>query len=682
MSARRIRLGIDIGGTFTDLVTVDEGSGELRTMKVPSRPADPAGAVQEGIERLGETAGIAPAEIVYFVHGTTIALNTLIQRVGAPTGLLITRGFGDVLEIGRLRLPNPNDFMCERPAPLVPRHLIAEVDERVLANGEVLRPLDLDELRAAADRLIAAGVEAIAVCFLHAYRNEAHERAAVAFLREHAPGVYVASSAATWPEQREYERTLVTVMNGYLGGQMKAYFDKLHQVAAGIGLSATLFTTKSNGGLMTAASAAEAPVQTLLSGPASGVVGALAVARAAGSPKAISLDMGGTSADVAIIDGAVPYSTEGSVGDFPVIMPTVEVSSIGAGGGSIAWVDPAGVLKVGPRSAGAHPGPACYGRGGTEPTVTDAYVTLGLVDPERFLGGRMPLDAERARAAMATLGERIGRDALGAASSVLEVVTANMYAQLLPLMARKGVDPRDFALLAYGGAGPTQACFLARELGIQQVLVPRYPGLLCAYGSLVADLKSDFVATLLVRSDQVDWAYLEERYVALEEQARAWLRTQTGDLGRHTIVRAADMRYKGQSFEITVALVDERRQVRSLPEALTAFHEDYEVVYSQSDRAAPVEFVNIRVTISGETPRPALAELPAVNGARPDLSTRDLFLDGAWQTATVYERDALRAGQELSGPAVIEQDDTTVLLPAGTRATVDRWANVIVEAAR
>jgi N-methylhydantoinase A len=283
---------------------------------------------------------------------------------------------------------------------------------------------------------------------------------------------------------------------------------------------------------------------------------------------------------------------------------------------------------------------------------------------------------------MATLGERIGRDAVAAAASVLDVVTANMYAQLLPLIARKGVDPRDFALVAYGGAGPTQACLLARELGITRVIVPRYPGLLCAYGSLVADLKSDFVATLLARSDQIDYAYLEERFAALEDQARQWLRDQTGDLGRHAIVRAADMRYKGQSFEVTVALDDERRRVRTLAEALAAFHEDYETVYSQSDHSAPVEFVNIRVTISGETPRPTLPELPPLNGVRPTIATRDLVLDGGRQTARAYERADLRAGQELIGPAIVEQDDTTVLVPTGSRGIVDRWANILIEAVR
>ncbi|MEA2582986.1 MAG: N-methylhydantoinase [Thermomicrobiales bacterium] len=679
MTNGRLRLGIDIGGTFTDFVLMEEQSGGLHTLKVPSRPADPAGAVEEGIRRLAGDHGMDPAKIGYFVHGTTIALNALIQRAGVPTGLIITRGFADVLEIGRLRLPNPNDFMCDRPESLVPRNLVREVDERLLATGEILRPLDLDQLGEAVDQLVDSGVEAIAVSFLHSYRNDAHERAAVEFVRARCPDLYVTSSADTWPEQREYERTLVTVMNAYLGAQMKAYFDKLQGVAATLEIDASLFTTKSNGGLMTAASAAEAPVQTLLSGPASGVVGALHVARIAGKPRVISLDIGGTSADVAIIDDGVPYSTEGRVGDFPVIMPTVEISSIGAGGGSIAWVDPAGVLKVGPKSAGSDPGPACYGRGGTQATVTDAYVTLGIIDPARFLGGRMPLDAVAARAALEELGKQIGQSATAAAASVLEVVTSNMYAQLLPIMARTGVDPRDYALLAYGGAGPTHACLLARELGITQVIVPRFPGLLCAYGSLVADLKSDFVATVLLRSDQTTFEELNARFAALEEQARAWLRQQTGELGRHKIVRAADMRYRGQSFELTVTLSDEHRTVHSLDEAAAAFHADYEDVYSQSDRTAVVEFVNVRVTISGEKPHPALTELPTMNDHPPTPGERQIYLDGAWRGGGVYERASLQSGQRLTGPAVIEQDDTTSLLPLGATATVDRWANVLIE---
>jgi N-methylhydantoinase A len=367
------------------------------------------------------------------------------------------------------------------------------------------------------------------------------------------------------------------------------------------------------------------------------------------------------------------------VGDFPVIMPTVEISSIGAGGGSIAWLDPAGVLKVGPKSAGAQPGPVCYGRGGTEPTLTDAYVTLGIIDPTRFLGGQMPLDAPAAKAALARLGDRLGQDATAAAASVIDVVTANMYAQLLPMMARKGIDPRDYALLAYGGAGPTHACLLARELAITQVIVPRYPGLLCAYGSLVADLKSDFVATVLLRGDQISFDELDRRFALLEEQARDWLRAQTGDLGSHTIVRAADMRYRGQSFEITVTLADGGHGLASMTDVLDAFHADYEQVYSQSDRTAAVEIVNIRVTISGEKPHPALPEIPSLNGQRPPVTQRELFHDGRWHTATVYDRAGLLAGMELAGPAIIEQADTTVFLPAGSTGTVDRWANIVIE---
>ena len=681
MNSGRKRLGIDIGGTFTDLVMVDEGTGELGTMKVPSQPANPAAALEDGIKQMMAVYGVRADAFVYFVHGTTIAVNTLIQRAGARTGLLITCGFGDVLEIGRLRLPNPNDFMCERPESLVPRNLIREINERIMANGHVLRPLDGEELVAAADSLVAEGCDALAICFLHAYRNDVHEREATERLRARYPNVYVASSSETWPEQREYERTLATVINSYLGGVMRSYFDNLERVAEELGLKTALFTTKSNGGLMTARSAHEAPIQTLLSGPASGVVGALHTARMAGFPQVISLDMGGTSADIAIIDNAIPYSTDGKIGDFPVIMPTVEISSIGAGGGSVAWTDGAGVLKVGPRSAGASPGPACYGRGGTEPTVTDAYVTLSILDPTRFLGGKMQLDPEAAEATMTELGKRIGGDAYEAASSVLDVVASNMYAQMLPLMAQKGTDPRDFALVAYGGAGPTQACLLAKELGITRVIVPRYPGLLCAYGSLVADLKSDFILTLNARIDQTSYENLEAQFGALEEQARAWLIQQTGRLGDHTITRTADMRYKGQSFEINVELVSPSRQVDSLEGILEAFHRDYEVVYTQSDPDAPAEIVNIRVTIEGESIKPPSPEIESAEvGLAPSrIGTRRMYVENAWVDADVYDRSDLQAGQEIAGPAVVEQADTTTLLPVGSIARVDSLGNIVVE---
>lgn len=675
------RLGIDIGGTFTDLVMIDEVSGMLRTMKVPSQPSNPAMALEDGIRQLIAMHGIPPEAISYFVHGTTIALNTLIQRAGARTGLLITRGFGDVLEIGRLRLPNPNDFQCERAAPLVPRHLVREIDERLLASGDELEPLDEAQLRQAAAALVDRGVEALAISFLHAYRNDFHERQAAAVLRETYPHLYIATSSETWPEQREYERTLATVINSYLGGEMRTYFAGLEAVAADLGLRTTLFTTKSNGGLMTARSAHQSPIETLLSGPASGVVGALATAQSAGFDRAISLDMGGTSADIAIIDGAIPYSTDGHVGDFPVIMPTIEISSIGAGGGSIAWTDASGLLKVGPRSAGAQPGPVCYGRGGVEPTVTDAYVTLNIIDPARFLGGRMPLDAAAAHGAMAALGERIGGDAFEAAASVLAVVTANMYAQLLPLIARKGGDPRDFALVAYGGAGPTQACLLAADLGISRVIVPRYPGLLCAYGSLVADLKSDFVATLIMRADQISTGALEARFRELETQGREWLAAQTGQHVPHAIIRTADMRYRGQSFEINVELSGNRRQVRTMDEVLAAFHEDYELIYSQSDVHAPAEIVNIRVTVSGESMKPSPAPIDeAPSGAAPiPIGRRRISLDGIWVDADIYDRAALLAGHRFAGPAVVEQADTTTLLPSGMTATVDWLGTIIIE---
>src|SRR5579864_5517451 len=400
----RYRLGIDIGGTFTDVMVADEAGAVVTTLKTPSVPASPEAAVFQALEDLA-AAGVASEDIALFVHGTTLAVNTLIERSGARTGLLVTRGFQDILEIRRLRLENTTEFYGDKPLPLVPRDLVVEIDERLLADGRVHRPMDADQVREAVRRLTAEGVTAVAICFIHAYKNAAHERRARDVIRAEFPALFVCTSADLWPQQREYERCLVAVMNAYIGARMAGYFHHLEAGAAQRGLRAQVLSTKSNGGVMTAARAAEEPVQTLLSGPASGVIGAAHVARLAGVGGIVTLDMGGTSADVAIVvDGQPAYSTENQVGDFPVIMPAVDVSSIGGGGGSIAWLDAAGVLKVGPRSAGADPGPACYGRGGRWPTVTDAYVHLGIIAPDRFLGGQMPLTASLAEQALTELG--------------------------------------------------------------------------------------------------------------------------------------------------------------------------------------------------------------------------------------------------------------------------------------
>ena len=402
------RLGIDIGGTFTDFSLLEEGTGQMRVLKTASDSAEPEKAVFEGISRLFKEYDVKPNEVRYFIHGTTLAVNTVIQRAGAKTAFLITEGFRDVLNIGRHRLPDVFNFFTELPRPLVPRSLVFEIPERSSAAGRVMRAVDQEAVRAAVSRMLKEGVKAVAVCFLHSYRNDENERIAHRIIEEEAPGLYVSVSSEIWPQMREYERGLVAVMNAHVGEKMKNYFAGLATGVRGLGISAPILSTKSNGGVMHVHEAGERPVETLLSGPAAGVIGASFVGAATGLPNLVTFDMGGTSADVAVIEGEPRYSTENHVGDFPVIMPAIDVTSIGAGGGSIAWTDNNGVLKVGPMSAGARPGPACYGLGGESATVTDAYVCLGIVDPKRFLGGSIDILPALAEAAVRRIGERLG----------------------------------------------------------------------------------------------------------------------------------------------------------------------------------------------------------------------------------------------------------------------------------
>lgn len=480
----RYRLGIDIGGTFTDFSLLDEATGELSGFKSPTVPGDPGRGVLDGLRALVSERALDPASIEYLVHGTTIAVNTVIQRNGAVLGLLVTAGFGDVLEIQRLRLASPVNFTATRPAPLIPRYRVGEVTERILADGTVDTALDREELVREATRLVEGeGAEGLVVAFINAYRTPAHEAEARKVLAEHFPGVHVTCSHDIWPQIREYERTMVAILSAYVRPRVERYLGLLERELAGVGVRVPLYVTKSNGGVTTARDARQATAETMLSGPASGVIGATSVCVRAGYRNLITFDMGGTSADIALVrDGQPVYSTDETVGDFPIVMPVVGVSSIGAGGGSIAWLDSVGVLKVGPRSAGADPGPACYGRGGTEPALSDAFLACGFLNPENFVGGRLRLHPDRAAAALRPLGEALDLDVDGAAEAVVEVATANMYAAFSNVLARHGLDPRDFALVAFGGAGPVEACFLAEEFHIPRVIVPPSPGTLCAQG--------------------------------------------------------------------------------------------------------------------------------------------------------------------------------------------------------
>jgi N-methylhydantoinase A len=661
---------------------MNEDTGDLCVLKTPSTHW-PVEAVHAGVQELQQRYGVTPSEIVYFSHGTTLAVNTLLQRSGARVGVLVTKGFRDILELRRLRLPKANDFFIPRPISLVPRRRVKEVEERTLANGQVYIPLRQQEVEQRVQELVAEGAEAVAVCFLHAYRNQTHELLAKRWIEELAPDLYVCTSAEIWPQQREYERSLISVINAHVGSRMRDYFHTLQTEMAEMGMRCRVFSTKSNGGVMSAEKAAERPVETLLSGPASGTMGATYIGRLIGDDRLVALDMGGTSVDIAIIQGEIPYSTENTVGDFPVIMPAVDVSSIGAGGGSIAWTDAEGVLKVGPHSAGADPGPACYGRGGQAPTITDAYLAVGIISPDNFLGGEMRLKPQLGKAAIDRVGKRLGFDTLQTADAILQVATASIYAELLPQMARRGIDPRDFSILAYGGAGPTHVFMLARDLSIHRIIIPPTPGILCALGCLVADMRADFVQTIWRDCHHVSDDELQDIYRRLEQEAQEWLAAENAEVERIYLLRSADMCYTGQSFELNIPFPDAADLSAGTDQLVHWFYDRYEKVYGYTDRVAPVRLLEARVQIVGVTQKPAIRPITREDSS-PLLKqgTRAVYDRGTSVQATVYQRAALSQGQELEGPAIIEQYDTTIYIPTGFRVMVDEWFNLVGEAIR
>jgi N-methylhydantoinase A len=680
--SHRFWLGIDIGGTFTDFSVFDTRTGALTGLKVPSTPHEFAAAVRTGLAELAREHGIDLAQIGTVVHGTTIAVNTLIQRTGARLGLLVTDGFRDVLELQRLRLPNPFDLDGARPLPLIPRARVAEVRERLRADGRVDTPFDEESAREAIRRLGGLDVEGLVVSLLHAYRNPAHERQARAIAEDVAPALPVSLSSEVWPQAREYERTALAVLDAYVQPKVRRYLEGFEEALAEQGVPATPHVTKSNGGIMPVTAARTQTVTTLLSGPASGVIGAAYVAGQAGLPDVITLDVGGTSADIAVVEGGRSrWSTSEHVGGVPVMMPVVGVTAIGAGGGSIAWVDEVGIPKVGPQSTGAQPGPACYGRGGKDATLTDAFVVCGFLDPERFLGGRMPLRRDLADEAVARFAGPLGATPDEAAESIIRVAVSNMYAEFTKILSRAAVDPRGFALVPFGGAGPVVGALVAREVGIPTVFVPRAPGTLCALGALSADVVNDAVRTVHARVETASPETLRDTYEALRAELADWVARYGADAAASSFGLAADMRYVGQSYEIPVPLERAWLAAGGRSAILGAFHQAHERAFGHADREAPAEIVNLRVQLRAARPRVPLAEAPAALEPVTPRATRRLWLDGQRVEARVYEREALGRGTRLLGPAIVEQPDTTVLIPGGYAGEVDRFGNLLLRRA-
>jgi N-methylhydantoinase A len=687
----RWRVGVDAGGTFTDICLFDESDGRVAIWKVASTPDDPslgiAAGVEEALRRASPNGGTPPAaSVAYFGHGTTVATNALIQHRGVATGLVTTAGFRDLLEIGRQKRPDLYDFFADKPPTLVPRDLRIEVPERVRHTGTIETPLDEADVRAAARKLHAAAVAAVAIAFLYSFVRPEHEAAAKRILQEELPEAFICASHEIAPEFREFERLSTAVVNAYLGPVMKRYIERLGARLSDLGMCAAPHMTQSNGGVIGFTAAAAMPVRTILSGPSTGVVGAQAVGTAAGFADLITFDMGGTSTDVALLkDGAARLASEATVHGYPLKAPMLDIHTVGAGGGSIAYVDAGGLLKVGPRSAGADPGPVCYGHGSAEPTVTDANIVLQTLNPEYLLGGRMAVRQDLARAAIGRLAEQLGLPLMQTAQGIVSVVTANMARAIRVISVQRGHDPRDYTLVAFGGAGPLHTARLARELDIARILVPRSPGILCAMGLLLTDLRADFAITRLLPLAPETAGEIAAAFAALEDRAATWFAQENIAADRRRLARTVDMRYAGQNYELAVPLPDGPITARTLDLLAEGFAAAHQRMYGFLAEEEPVQLVTFRIEATGLVAKATLAQEP-MHGADASgaiRARRDVWIAEEERTlpCPVYDRDLLKPGNRFLGPAIVEQMDATTLVLPGMSAQVDTYLNLILEAA-
>ena len=677
----RYRIGVDVGGTFTDFTLLDQITGDIRFFKISSTPDDPSQAIEEGLRVALSEYRMEPAEVAYLGHGTTVATNIVIERRGARTGLLTTKGFRDVLELGRQARPSIYDYRVEKPPPLVPRDLRLEVSERVGPDGEILRELDEDDLRSAVAGLADASIESIAICFLHSYRQPQHEQRALAVVRELLPHAYVTVSSDLLPEFREFERMSTTVVNAFIGPKMGHYLERFRARVREVGIPVAPYTIHSNGGLMSIDSVKDSPVRTCVSGPAAGVVGAAEIGRVAGFANLITFDVGGTSTDVSLVaDGTPLFTSARLVAGYPVKTPMLDIHVIGAGGGSVASIDDAGALKVGPRSAGASPGPVAYGKGGNEPTITDANICLGRLDPAMMLGGRMQCDLEAARRAITDLIAKPLRLSLEqAAHGILQIANANMSRAIRSVSIEKGYEIGEFALCAFGGAGPLHAADVAVECGIRRVLIPREPGTLCARGMLLTDLTSDYVRSHFAEAGDQSWREILALFEAMEKEAQAWLDIEAVPGAARRFRRIVDARYRGQNFEVKVEC--DGLGPESLASLVARFHQAHTREYGYAIEHRAIEFVSARVQAVGTVEKAPQAHVEGgVSLSSAASGSRPIYIDrhAGWVEATVYERQKLPVGTAFHGPAIVnEMSSTTVILPRQS-ANVDPWGNLIV----
>jgi len=676
------RLGFDVGGTFTDFTVLDEATGDVHFHKVPSTPTDPSVAIQQGVRELMEALGIDGAEIGFVGHGTTVATNMIIERRGSPTGLITTKGFRDVLEIGRQVRPALYDYTITPPPPLCTRDNRIEVAERIRADGSIDVALDDDEIQQAVAQLKAAGMESVAVCLLHSYREPRHERMIEGILKGEMPDAYVSLSANVLPEFREFERLSTTVLNAYVGPKMATYFERFLARMKELGIDTSPYTIHSNGGLMSVETVKSYPVRTCLSGPAAGVVGAVEVARLAGFENILTYDVGGTSTDVSMIHGLKPgFTSDRKVAEYPVRAPMLDIHVIGAGGGSIAWMDDAGAVKVGPESAGADPGPVAYDRGGQYPTITDANICLHRLNPVTILDGRMPVNEEKARQAiMDQIGDPLGLSLEEAAYGILRIAIANMSRAIRSVSTERGYDIFDFVLMPFGGAGPLHAAEIALECGIPRIVVPNQPGTMCARGILLSDLSFDFVRTEINEANEDAWFHVCSQFREMEQQGDDWLADENVDALNRSFRRIIDARYRGQNYEVRVEL--DAIEQDGLSAFLKEFGQVHKQEYGYDIPGRPVEIVNCRLQAVGRVPK-ADQRLVIAEGSLEDACTgrRESFfsLESGWLDTPIYARAEVPVDTVIEGPAVIDEMSSTTVIHPGQQAYVDRYGNIIID---
>jgi N-methylhydantoinase A len=675
-----ILVGCDVGGTFTDFAISLPARGAVILHKVPSTSRAPDQAIIDGLKEALALNGLAPSDVERLAHGTTVGTNALIQRCCGKVAVVTGQGFRDLLEIGRQTRPAVYHIHKDHPKPLVERHLRLEVAERRLADGSVFTPLDEDGVRRIAEGLRDEGVDCVVVCFLHSYAHPEHERRAAAILREMLPArVEIVASSDVYPEFREYERFSTAVLNGALLTIMNAYLDRLQEGARGLGIKRSAKISQSAGGLMSIEEARRLPIKASLSGPAAGVLAAARHGAHAGFPDLITLDMGGTSADVSLLRGGVPSEVkERLLAGFPIRLPALDVNAVGAGGGSIAWIDRDGLLKVGPHSAGAQPGPACYGLGGTEATVTDANVLLGRLDPTALLDGRMPIRRELAVAAIERLAQRLTMAVEETALGIIRVACATMVKAIRTVSVERGLDPAEFTLFPFGGAGPLHAVEVARQLDMTRVLVPLNPGILCAEGALNSMQTIDLVASLLAPFEDAALDVIAAAARRLDARATAGFAQEDVAAERQRIAWTADLRYFGQNYEIAVALPDRELVAADLPAIIASFHRQHETLYGFASATERIQIVNLKAKATCLVDLPPIAKLPARAAGKPHASRRIVFARDDAHATPIFRRADLAPGQAIAGPAVIDQLDATTLVFPGDRLVVDPCGNLVL----